>query len=188
MRIIAGEFRGRKLLPPVGDTTRPITDRAKQSIFDVLQPRMEDAVVYDCFAGTGSMGLECLSRGCRTVMFFEQDRSALTRLRQNIATLSLEARSTVISGDIFKWSASADDAALSVDLVFFDPPYRFLHERASELQDLAAVLAQCHLSSDGIFIFRHDRDDSLELPFLKACEVRDYGSMRVELLASAKAS
>ena len=67
MRIIAGEFGGRKLLPPVGEVTRPITDRAKQSLFDILTPLIEGARVYDCFAGTGSMGLECLSRGAAYV-------------------------------------------------------------------------------------------------------------------------
>jgi len=63
MRIIAGQFRGRKLLPPTTDATRPVTDRVKQSVFDILTPFIEGAEVYDCFAGTGSMGLESLSRG-----------------------------------------------------------------------------------------------------------------------------
>src|SRR3954471_19171067 len=102
MRIIAGEFRGRKLLAPESDTTRPITDRAKQSLFDVLAPQIPDAVVFDCFAGTGSMGLECLSRGASRVLFFERDRSAVTRLRSNIQALGVIERSTIVAGDIFK--------------------------------------------------------------------------------------
>ena len=65
MRIIAGEFGGRKLLPPPSERTRPITDRAKQSLFDALGDRVEGALVLDAFAGTGSIGLECLSRGAR---------------------------------------------------------------------------------------------------------------------------
>src|SRR3954470_3194229 len=96
MRIIAGEFRGRKLLPPEGDVTRPITDRVKQSLFDILSPRIEGARVYDCFAGTGSMGLECLSRGAEHATFFEADRSALTRLEKNIATIQVQNRSKVV--------------------------------------------------------------------------------------------
>ncbi|MDB5305247.1 MAG: rsmD, partial [Phycisphaerales bacterium] len=79
MRIISGEFRGRKLLPPEGDVTRPITDRVKQSLFDILTPLLPDARVYDCFAGTGSMGLESLSRGAAHATFFEADRGGLTR-------------------------------------------------------------------------------------------------------------
>ena len=102
MRIIAGEFRGRRLLPPEGDTTRPITDRVKQSLFDILTPLMDGATVYDCFAGTGSMGLECLSRGATAATFFEADRSALKRLEKNIATLQVGERSKVVSGDLFR--------------------------------------------------------------------------------------
>src|SRR5687768_6336297 len=84
MRIIAGEFRGRRLLPPEGtDVTLPITDRVKQSLFDILAPRIEGARVYDLFAGTGSMGLECLSRGAAHATFFEADRSAVQRLQKN---------------------------------------------------------------------------------------------------------
>src|SRR3954464_9310084 len=105
MRIIAGEFRGRKLLPPEGTTTRPVTDRVKQSLFDILSPLLPGARVYDCFAGTGSMGLESLSRGAERAAFFEKDPSALKRLRQNIETLGVTDRSIVIAGDLFKWFA-----------------------------------------------------------------------------------
>src|SRR5205814_10597115 len=103
MRIIAGEFRGRKLLPPEGDATRPITDRVKQSLFDILTPNIEGARVYDIFAGTGSMGLESLSRGAAQATFFESDRSAIERLRKNIASLKLEDRCQMVAGDLFKW-------------------------------------------------------------------------------------
>jgi 16S rRNA (guanine966-N2)-methyltransferase len=103
MRIIAGEFRGRQILAPESDTTRPITDRVKQSLFDILTPRIEDARVYDCFCGTGSMGLECLSRGARHATFFDADRSALLRLQKNIDTLKVADRSTIHRGDLFKW-------------------------------------------------------------------------------------
>ena len=91
MRIIAGQFRGRKLLPPATDATRPVTDRVKQSVFDILTPILEDAIVYDCFAGTGSMGLECLSRGSKHVTFFEAERTAAARLKSNIDTLKVES-------------------------------------------------------------------------------------------------
>ena len=102
MRIIAGEFRGRLLVEPRFDTTRPITDRAKQSLFDILSPIIEDAIVFDCFCGTGSMGLECLSRGARHVTFFDADRHALAGLKKNIETLHVQSRSKIMAGDIFK--------------------------------------------------------------------------------------
>ncbi len=186
MRIIAGEFRGRKLLPPVGEVTRPITDRAKQSLFDVIAPIIEGARVYDCFAGTGSMGLECLSRGARFATFFEADRSAAKRLEKNIATLDVGDRSRVVQGDLFRWFVARADADRNdgVDLIFLDPPYRFLRERPDDLRRLATVFAEAHLKPGGTIVFRHDANDRLDLPGLMRSDVRDYGGMTIEFLRS----
>jgi len=181
MRIIAGQLRGRRLLPPAAETTRPITDRAKQSLFDILSPIIPDSNVYDCFAGTGSMGLECLSREAKAVTFFESDRSALKLLRENIAVLDVAGKSTVVSTNLFEWFGKAPGGG-KVDLVFLDPPYRFLRERPAELQALAAVLAEKHLAKDAVVVFRHDTADRLELPPLTGEDVRMYGSMMIELL------
>src|SRR3954470_169426 len=117
MRIIAGEFRSRRLLAPASDATRPITDRVKQSLFDMLTPQIENARVYDCFAGTGSMGLECLSRGAAHAMFFEADRSAAALLRKNIASLRVGDRSTVIDRDLFKWFDHSDESTARAALI-----------------------------------------------------------------------
>jgi 16S rRNA (guanine(966)-N(2))-methyltransferase RsmD len=187
MRIIAGEFRGRTLLSPEGEVTRPITDRAKQSLFDVLSPRLEDARVYDCFAGTGSMGLESLSRDARAAVFFESDKPALKNLRQNIRDLKLTGRATVVSGDIFRYFRSAPPPEEKADLVFLDPPYRFVTEKAQELSELAEKIAIDHLADGGIVIFRHDSTDRLELPRLARYDSRDYGGMTIELLQAADA-
>lgn len=181
MRIIAGEFRSRQILAPDGDTTRPITDRVKQSLFDILSPDIEAATAYDCFAGTGSMGLECLSRGAAHVTFFEADRSAATRLRKNIASLAVQSRSTVIDRDLFKWFDTSD-VKNPANLVFLDPPYRFLTERPDDLRRLATVLAERHLAPGGIVIFRHDEKDILDLPPLWVADQRTYGGMAIELL------
>jgi 16S rRNA (guanine966-N2)-methyltransferase len=182
MRIIAGEFRSRKILPPAHDTTRPITDRVKQSLFDILTPWIEGARVYDCFAGTGSMGLESLSRGAAHATFFEADRSAATLLRKNIATLGVQSRSTVIDRDLFKWFETSVPPAARANLIFLDPPYRFLTERPDDLRRLAARLA-AHLADDGIVVFRHDAKDILDLAPLRPVDRRDYGGMVIELLA-----
>lgn len=180
MRIIAGEFRGRKLLAPEGDVTRPITDRAKQSLFDILAPRIEGANVYDLFAGTGSMGLECLSRGAKQATFFEADRSAVGRLKKNIEALAVRDRAKVIAQDLFQYFQTGAEG--EVDLVFLDPPYRFVRERVTELVSLSEKLAE-RLSPDGILVFRHDASDALELPALRIFDSRDYGQMRIELLS-----
>ena len=181
MRIIAGEFRGRKLLPPATDATRPVTDRVKQSIFDILTPLIPDAVVYDCFAGTGSMGLECLSRGATHVTFFEADRSAAARLKKNIETVRAEDRSTIISTDLFRCLGDPK-ATGAATLVFLDPPYRFLRERPEHLRKLAQNLAERHFAPGATVVFRHDAADSLELPPLARSDVREYGGMKVEFL------
>jgi len=184
MRIIAGEFRGRRLLPPEGEATRPITDRVKQSLFDILTPLIPDATVYDCFAGPGSMGLECLSRGATSATFFEADRSAVKRLEKNIATLDVNNRSRVVQGDLFRWFDARSDAgeAGGADLIFLDPPYRFLRERPDDLRRLAARFAEAHLKPGGTVVFRHDAADQMDLPPLTRTDIRTYGGMTLEFL------
>ncbi|HEY8666308.1 MAG TPA: RsmD family RNA methyltransferase [Tepidisphaeraceae bacterium] len=211
LRIIAGEFRGRRLLPPEGDVTRPITDRAKQSLFDIISDLIPGAYVYDLFAGTGSMGLESLSRGAAGALFFERDWSARSRLRQNIQSLRLTDKSQIVTTDIFAWfeqatalppppapAASTDAAGEAAtndpvkpptaiplrpaDLVFLDPPYSFLTDRPVDLLGLADKLVTAHLAPDGRIIFRHDAKDSLALPDLKRYDLRTYGGMTIEFL------
>jgi 16S rRNA (guanine966-N2)-methyltransferase len=186
MRIIAGELRGRKILAPESDQTRPITDRVKQSVFDVLSDLVTDARVYDLFAGTGSLGLECLSRGCKQATFFESDRSALALLRKNINVLKLEDRAKVVAGDVFEPFLKRMEDKEPADILFLDPPYRYLTERPADLRALAENIADRHLSPTGVVVFRHGEEESLELPGLVAADVRDYGSMRVELLRARR--
>lgn len=195
MRIIAGVHRGRVLTPPPGEAetqrgqgvTRPITDRAKQSLFDVIAPWLtEDAVVVDLFAGTGSMGLECLSRGVAKALFYEADRGALAGLRENIAKLRVESASQVIGGDLFRlFSPPAAPEAGCLDVVFLDPPYRFLRERPEALKELAEKIAIA-LKPDGIVSFRHDAEDRLDLPGLSTARELTYGTMTIELLKASR--
>lgn len=184
MRIIAGEFRGRRLLPPEGEVTRPITDRVKQSLFDILTPLLPDARVYDCFAGTGSMGLESISRGAAEATFFEADRSAQQRLRKNIASLGVEDRCRIVGQDLFRWFAGAAAPQQPIDLVYLDPPYRFLRERSDDLRRLAERL-RAHLAPEGTIVFRHDAADRLELPWLGRADERTYGGMTIEFLCAS---
>lgn len=202
MRIIAGEFRGRQLLVPEGSTTRPITDRVKQSLFDILASRLDGAIIYDIFAGTGSLGLEALSRGASHCTFFEQDRSALSRLSQNIASLRLQGRCRIIPGDLFKHFQRANErphtfqeagrpaaapAGPTPDVIFLDPPYRFLTDRPDELLQLALHLTHAHMKPDTLLVFRHDARDTLALPRLAVIDQRTYGDMAIELLSGDSA-
>jgi 16S rRNA (guanine(966)-N(2))-methyltransferase RsmD len=189
MRIIAGEFRSRKILPPASDATRPITDRVKQSLFDILTPRIVGAHVYDCFAGTGTMGLESLSRGAAKATFFEADRSAAALLRKNIATLDVARRSAVVDRDLFRWFETAPplQAGDRAGIVFLDPPYRFLNERPEALLKLAAQLV-AHLAPGGVVVFRHDAKDSIELAPFREVDRREYGGMMLKLLTATEAT
>lgn len=123
MRVVAGEFGGRKLVAPPGDTTRPTTDQTREAVFNSLVSMglVEDAVVVDLYAGSGAMGIEALSRGAERCTFVERDRDALRALRANIETLGLEARATVVTSDVMAWIP----AVRNVDLALVDPPYSF---------------------------------------------------------------
>jgi 16S rRNA (guanine966-N2)-methyltransferase len=164
-------------------TTRPVTDRVKQSLFDIVTPLLSDAVVYDCFAGSGSMGLESLSRGARRAVFFESDRSAVARLKKNIAALGVEGESVVVATDLFRYFAQAPTpaAGAAASVIFLDPPYRYLREKVDALRGLAVALAG-HLSSGGVIVFRHDARDQLELPGVFLADARTYGGMALEFL------
>jgi 16S rRNA (guanine966-N2)-methyltransferase len=185
VRIIAGEFRGRVLIEPRFDTTRPITDRVKQSLFDVLTPLIDNnTVAYDCFCGTGSMGLECLSRGAKQAVFFDADRTALDGLRKNISSLRVADRAKIIAGDIFR-NVSSILPAQKATLLFFDPPYAFLTDKPGLLRQAVSQLVQHHLTHDATIIFRHDSKDTLGFDDLIQHDLRTYGSMTVELLKPA---
>ncbi|MCU0887173.1 MAG: 16S rRNA (guanine(966)-N(2))-methyltransferase RsmD [Rubritepida sp.] len=124
MRIIAGRWRGRRLVAPAGETTRPTGERARQALFDMLwhapwagRARVEGAIVLDAFAGTGALGLEALSRGATHATFLEQDRAALAALRANVAACGAEAR--VLAAD----ATRPPRAPHPCTLLFLDPPY-----------------------------------------------------------------
>ena len=103
LRIIAGQWRGRKLVAPVGDATRPTADRTRETLFSMLVSRIGDfegLTVADLFAGSGALGLEALSRGAASCLFVEQDAPALRALRSNIANLHAQPQSEVRAGSV----------------------------------------------------------------------------------------
>lgn len=129
MRIIAGEWRGRKLAAPKGEATRPTADRARETLFAMLTSRLGDfegLQVADLFAGSGALGLEALSRGAATCLFVEQDRAAVDVIRANIAALGAGAKARVEPGSVMQ----LPPAAKPLDLILADPPY---HSGAGEV-------------------------------------------------------
>lgn len=121
MRIVAGEFGGRRLVAPKGDIARPTQDRVREAWFSILGEAVEGARVLDLFAGSGALGLESLSRGAASVDFVEKARQSLIALEANIAALGVGDVATVRKGDARKFAEGL--APGSYDLVFADPPY-----------------------------------------------------------------
>jgi 16S rRNA (guanine(966)-N(2))-methyltransferase RsmD len=123
MRIIAGALKGRRLVTPRGDTTRPTADQVRIALMDTLTPRLPDARVLDLFAGAGGVGLEALSRGAAHATFVERDPRAVAALRENIEALGVGALARVRRGDVLRELAALDRAGERFDIVFLDPPY-----------------------------------------------------------------
>jgi 16S rRNA (guanine966-N2)-methyltransferase len=177
VRIIAGRLRGRRLTAPLGDGTRPTSDRARQALFDMLmhspwaEGSLRDAPVLDVFAGTGALGLEALSRGAGRVTFIENGKPALAALRANIAACKAEARARVIAGDILK-----PPVGTSCNLVFLDPPYGLdFVPRA-----VAALRQTGWIAPGAIIIAETGRDEALDLP-LEKCAERAHGAALVTI-------
>ena len=169
MRIVAGRFRRRQLLSSPGETTRPITDRAKVILFDLLQPQLEGQRVADICSGTGSMGLEALSRGAASCVFIEQDHSAYDLLVKNVATVGALEESICWRTNAFlsSFRPKGKPHFLPYDLVFFDPPYRV----ASDLQPGTKLykawerLADPRVTSENaLLIFRTDQYAEFQPP------------------------
>ena len=122
MRIIAGDWRGRKLVAPKGDSTRPTADRTRETLFNMLGSRLgsfEGLSVMDLFAGSGALGLEALSRGAAHCLFVEQEADAVKAIRANIASLDARTRAQVQHGSVM----SLGPAKAQHDLILLDPPY-----------------------------------------------------------------
>jgi 16S rRNA (guanine966-N2)-methyltransferase len=131
LRIIAGEFKGRRLKAPAGRTVRPTGDRVKEAWFSILQQAIPDARVLDLFAGSGALGFEALSRGAVAVDFVENHKASLAAIRDNAATLKAEARITIHRSDAMRFAERLQPGAY--DVAFADPPYA---------EDDAAMLAK----------------------------------------------
>lgn len=166
-------------------TTRPITDRVKENVFNRLQSLgvLGEGVVLDIFSGTGSLGLEALSRGAEHGFFVEQDPDATARLIQNLADLGLKDRATLLNTSALTpaWVHRLDDA--SVNLAFIDPPYRLLDEVTAEpvfAQLFASLLPK--MQDGGVAIWRCREDQTPPEPDgYDGPLSRTYGSMAIHL-------
>lgn len=156
VRVIAGSARGRKLFSVPGTGTRPVTDRVKESLFDILSADVQDSTWLDLFGGTGAIGIEALSRGARSVVFIDKAHQAVTTIRRNLELTGFAGSSEVIRADALRYIAQAAEGA-QFDYIYVAPPQyqelwaevlRALDERALEDRSLSApygqVIVQIH--------------------------------------------
>jgi 16S rRNA (guanine(966)-N(2))-methyltransferase RsmD len=120
MRVIGGRYRGRRLKPPTWEGLRPTSDKLRETLFNILAPRIEGARVCDGYAGTGAVGIEALSRGAAHVTFVEKDRRACALITANIESLDAAGDYTIETGDV---AALLDARRAAFDLIWLDPPY-----------------------------------------------------------------
>ncbi len=192
MRIIAGEFRSRRLASPPEDLpTRPITDRVKEAVFNLLRGHFEDQFVVDLFAGSGGIGLEAISRGAAQCLFVEQSRPCAATLKGNVGLLGVEERCDVVIGDALSPTLGARFRR-PPHVIFLDPPYAMMEDDAprARLLDRMALLAEL-MDPAGYLVLRTAwplRGVRLDHPGLLGPETHEYSSMAVHFYQPRSAS
>ena len=181
MRIIGGNFKGKRILDPQDKETRPLKDLAKESIFNILKHsnkfsiKIENSIILDLFSGVGSFGLECLSRGARYVTFVENYSGVLPILKRNLSNLKIEGKYQVINDNILN-KINLKKKINKCDIIFLDPPYK---ERK-----LPIIIDQISkdriLSNDGIIIIhRHKKEEDQFTKKFKILVEKKYGISKI---------
>jgi 16S rRNA (guanine966-N2)-methyltransferase len=170
MRVVAGEFKGRRLAAPRGTRTRPTADRVREALFSMLGD-VSDARVLDLYAGSGALGIEALSRGAESATFVERDARAAAVIERNLAALGLDQ--PVVRQDALRFVARAEG---TYDLVFCDPPYDFASRLAGPLAERLPALT----AEGARIVTESDRRKPLELPLPLLTE-RTYGDTRIAI-------
>lgn len=157
MRVITGSARGRRLKELSGMETRPTTDRVKEGMFSILQFEIEGRKVLDLFAGTGQLGIECLSRGAERAVFVDRRLDAVKLIRENLEITGLAGRARIISGDAMEYLRAPRE---KFDLIFLDPPY----EAGLLAPAVEAIAGFDILNPHGIIVMEHPADRVLPAP------------------------
>ena len=171
MRIIGGKYRSRVLAEFPGEDVRPTSDRAKESLFNILSLKLYGARVLDLFAGSGSLGLESLSRGAKEVVFNDFSKDSLAIVKKNLSALKIP-----VNGEEAKVTQGDYLSCLSVmrgkfDLIFLDPPYRFDYGKKA----LEVIAEKGLLSENGIAVYERDHAFEGEIVGLEKYDERKYG-------------
>ena len=157
MRVVAGKYRGKNLASPKDDRVRPTTTRIKETLFNVLQGYSQDAVVLDLFAGSGALGIECISRGAKEVTFVDNSKDSVELVRKNLQ--GIDGNFKVVNSDFSGVLRNAYVTGKKFDMIFVDPPY------ASGLGELALgmIFDLDLLDKDGVIVFEHGAEKTYEV-------------------------
>lgn len=178
MRVISGSKRGLKLESLDGLDTRPTLDRVKESIFSMIFDKPYEAKVLDLFAGSGSMGIEALSRGSDYAVFVDKNARACDIIRNNIRKSGFADSCTVINKDSLDYLASAGSQNLKFDIIFLDPPYA-----SGILDETLRKINECGiLSDDGIVVAEFDDGTVVDIQSYKLLKDKRYGRVRINIL------
>ena len=181
MRVIAGCARGIPLNSLIGDKTRPIQDRTKESLFNILSGVIPGSRVLDMYAGTGAIGIEALSRGAMSCIFVENNRSAIEVITKNLEATKLQSKAQVLLYDVFDVIPYLEKNNVKVDVVFVTPPYPLVEKDSyrDELLNLFSLMCSNHIiQPEGLIMLQHRKTD-FEIPQETIClelfDTRTYG-------------
>ena len=181
MRIISGELKGKKISEPLDKSTRPLKNMVRESIFNILDhsnklsTKINNSKVLDLFSGTGSFGIECLSRGASEVFFFENYHNSLKILKNNIFTLKLENKSKVYNCSAFNLEDSNLENRI-FDIIFLDPPFK-----NGEIESLIDQIKKLKIADENstLIIHRNKKSDDNISQYLNIIEERNYGLSKI---------
>ena len=186
MRIIAGTFRSRVLDAPAGLATRPTSDRLRETLFNVLAPRIAGRSFLDLYAGSGAVGIEALSRGAAKVTFVERAAPALKVLHANLARLGITEDFRIHSGNVASFLRGPRAGAAGFDVVFLDPPYDAAEEYATVL-GLMGGGGAAFLAAGAVVIAEHRRKEKLQVRYgaLERTRLLEQGDAALSFYAAA---
>ncbi len=181
MRIIGGKFKGRALAEFKGTDVRPTSDRAKESLFNILAFSVREARVLDLFSGSGALGLECLSRGAKEVVFNDLARDSVNILKKNLAAIKIPVGEEVKIFN-YDYSACLERLVGAFDLIFIDPPYKLDYG----VPAMEKIVKRGLLSEDGIIVYERDRAFVGEVKGLEKYDERKYGKAYLTFFKKSK--
>jgi 16S rRNA (guanine966-N2)-methyltransferase len=174
LRIIGGRFRRRKLLYGGDIRTRPMKDRLREAVFNLIGDEVEGTHAIDLFAGTGALGLEALSRGAARATLIEQHYPTADIIQQNVLALGVQSQAEIVPGNVFIWHKRGPALGTANWLVFCSPPYDFYVSRLKEMMELLGALVQAAPAKSIFVVEADERFDYALLPEPIAWDVRSY--------------